>query len=61
MNFYAATLTLLAATIASLLVVRSRPAPIRLAVEILLLVAVGAELLWRGVRPGCARSPSCGG
>src|ERR1700741_3328153 len=51
MNFYAVTLTLLAATIVSLLAVRSRPAPVRLAVEILLLVAVRAELLWRGVSP----------
>jgi small-conductance mechanosensitive channel/CRP-like cAMP-binding protein len=51
MSFYAVTLTLLAATIASLLLVRSRPAPVRLAVEILLFVAVGAELLWRGVSP----------
>lgn len=51
MSFYAVPLVLLAATIASLLMVRSRPAPIRLAVETLLLVAVGAELLWRGVTP----------
>ncbi|MBC9031844.1 mechanosensitive ion channel [Sphingomonas sp. JC676] len=51
MNFYVVTLPLLAATSASLLIVRSRSAPVRLAVEILLLVAVGAELLWQGISP----------